>query len=42
MADSEGVQGVPSNPPPPFIYPMKISDTKLFHFYGISKKNEIN
>ena len=36
MADQEGVKGFPV---PCFKYP--ISETKLFHFHGIFKKNEI-
>ena len=29
------------SPPPVFKYPMKMSETKLFHFHGIFKKHEI-
>ena len=45
---SRGVHWVRSNPlpAPSFKYPMKmkqfgLSETKLFHFHGIFKKNEI-
>ena len=48
VADPEGVQAVRSNPlpAPVFKYPMKmktfgLSETKLFHFHGIFKQNEI-
>ena len=42
---AEGIQGFPQRTPV-FKYPMKmklfgLSETKLFHFHGIFKKNEI-
>ena len=45
VADPEGVQGVCSNLAPVFKYPMKmkkfgLSETKLFYFHRIFKKNE--
>ena len=41
VADPEGVQGVRFNFPlcPPFLN--ILSETKLFHFHGIFKKNKI-
>ena len=42
MADPEGIRGFAQTPsPPPVSKYLMISETKLFHFHSIFKKNEI-